>query len=185
MAKIAVFFPGVGYTTDKPLLYYGQDIACEAGYEEQKKVNYTYVPKENIRGKQDKMRETFDILYSQAKELLADMDWSRYDEILFVSKSIGTIIASCYAKEMGLTNCRQVLYTPLEATYQFAFGKSIAFIGTADPWSKVPDVIALSEKAGIPITVYDNLNHSLEGEDTLENLRVIQDVMEKTKEFLS
>ena len=27
--KIAVFFPGIGYTNDKPLLYYGRKLAAE------------------------------------------------------------------------------------------------------------------------------------------------------------
>ena len=31
--KIAVLFPGIGYHTDKPLLYYGKKLAGERGYE--------------------------------------------------------------------------------------------------------------------------------------------------------
>ena len=31
--KLAVFFPGIGYTTDKPLLYYSRKIASEQEYE--------------------------------------------------------------------------------------------------------------------------------------------------------
>ena len=32
MKKLAVFFPGIGYTVDKPLLYYSRKIAAEQGY---------------------------------------------------------------------------------------------------------------------------------------------------------
>ena len=32
-AGIAVLFPGIGYTCDKPLLYYSEKIARERGYE--------------------------------------------------------------------------------------------------------------------------------------------------------
>ena len=31
--KIAVLFPGIGYHTDKPLLYYSRKLAMERGYE--------------------------------------------------------------------------------------------------------------------------------------------------------
>ena len=31
--------------------------------------------------------------------------------------------------------------------------------------------------------VYENTNHSLETEDTLENLKILQDVMIKTREY--
>lgn len=33
MKKAAVLFPGIGYHTDKPLLYYSKKIAAELGYE--------------------------------------------------------------------------------------------------------------------------------------------------------
>lgn len=32
--------------------------------------------------------------------------------------------------------------------------------------------------------VYENTNHSLETEDILENLKILQDVMIKTREYL-
>lgn len=32
-AKLQVIFPGIGYHYDKPLLYYGRDIAFRAGFE--------------------------------------------------------------------------------------------------------------------------------------------------------
>ena len=31
--KLAVIFPGIGYTADKPLLYFGRRIAVDCGYE--------------------------------------------------------------------------------------------------------------------------------------------------------
>ena len=33
MKGLAVFFPGVGYHVDKPLLYYSRKIAAQLGYE--------------------------------------------------------------------------------------------------------------------------------------------------------
>ena len=33
MNKLAVIFPGVGYHTDKPLLYYSKKLAFQNGYE--------------------------------------------------------------------------------------------------------------------------------------------------------
>ena len=33
MSKLAVFFPGIGYTVDKPLLHYSRRIVQEFGYE--------------------------------------------------------------------------------------------------------------------------------------------------------
>ena len=77
-----------------------------------------------------------------------------------------------------------ILYTPLAATYNFAPKHAAAFIGTADPWSDVPAVIRMSEAQDVPMHVYENANHSLETADTLHNLKILQDVMEKTKAII-
>ena len=33
MKKLAVFFPGIGYTVDKPLMHYSRRLAANAGFE--------------------------------------------------------------------------------------------------------------------------------------------------------
>ena len=51
--KIAVFFPGIGYTNDKPLMYYSRKLAEEQGYEVIC-TEYHDLP-EKIRGNKEKM----------------------------------------------------------------------------------------------------------------------------------
>ena len=63
--KLVVYFPGIGYHCDKPLLYYSRRLAAEAGYEELQ-LSYTFSGG-NIRGNKEKMREAFFALYEQAK----------------------------------------------------------------------------------------------------------------------
>lgn len=53
--KAAVFFPGIGYHCDKPLLYYSRKLAQECGYEETIALSYTY-DGGNIRGNEEKMQ---------------------------------------------------------------------------------------------------------------------------------
>ena len=186
MKKLAIFFPGIGYHADKPLLYYSRKLAGEAGYE-QIVLKYDYQAG-NIRGNKAKMEAAFHALYAQAEAQLADVDFSSYEEMLFVSKSVGTIIASAYAQKLEeagtKAELRHILYTPLEATYTFVPKHAVAFIGTADPWSDVPAVIRMSEAQGVPMHVYENANHSLETSDTMQNLKILQDVMEKTKAII-
>ena len=40
--KIAVFFPGIGYHCDKPLLYYARKLVQEYGYERTVMQEYSY-----------------------------------------------------------------------------------------------------------------------------------------------
>lgn len=182
MSKLAVYFPGIGYHCDKPLLYYARSIAGGQGYQEYRRIDYAYNAG-NIRGHEEKMREACEALFSQAEAELADLVWTDYDEVLFVSKSIGTVIAAGYAKKYELSRVRHILYTPLAQTFLFAPDHGIAFIGTADPWSDTEEILRLSEANHIPVTVYEGCNHSLECDDTLKNIENLKDVMQRTMDF--
>lgn len=183
MSKIAVYFPGIGYHCDKPLLYYSRNIAFEFGYKNYKNICYTYKAG-NIRGNNEKMKEAYEVLFLQAEAQLADIVWTEYNDILFISKSIGTIIAAAYAKKFELKAARHILYTPLAQTYLFAPSHAAAFIGTADPWSDTNEIIRLSKINHIPLAVYDGCNHSLECNDTLKNIENLKNIMQKTRDFL-
>lgn len=130
------------------------------------------------------MKEAFESLYTQAEKILEEIEWDSYDEILFVSKSIGTIIAAAYAQKHSIQNLRNIIYTPLVQTFNFEPQNALAFIGTADAWSDANDIIRLANEQKIPIEVYGNCNHSLECEDTLRNIEILNDVMTKTKDFI-
>lgn len=184
MTKLAIFFPGIGYHADKPLLYYGRDIAYEAGFQTYRNISYTYVNKTNIRGNEVLMREAFETLYSQTKNQLSDIDWTQYDDVLFVSKSIGTVIASAYARKHDLQQVRHILYTPLAQTFDFEPQKAVSFIGTADAWSDVEEIKMLAKNGDIPLYVYENCNHSLECDDVIKNIDILKDVMDKSLLFL-
>lgn len=183
MSKIAVYFPGIGYHCDKPLLYYSRRIANKLGYENARNVSYMYNAG-NIRGNEEKMKEAYETLFLQVETELADIVWKEYDDVLFISKSIGTIIAASYAKKYGLIGAKHILYTPLAQTFFFAPNNAIGFIGTADPWSNIDEITQLSAAHQIPLNVYENCNHSLECDDTLKNIETLKDVMQRTKDFI-
>ncbi|MGN9017851.1 alpha/beta family hydrolase [Lachnospiraceae bacterium HCP1S3_C3] len=182
MKKIAIFFPGIGYHCDKPLLYYSRKIVVENGYTECMNLDYKYDGK-GIRGDEHKMQEAFESLYAQAEKMLVKVKLDEYDDVLFVSKSVGTIISSAYAEKHNI-KCRQILYTPLKQTYQFKHEDAIAFIGTSDPWSNTEEVVRLSREQNVTIHVYNEANHSLETSDILESIKILENVMKKTKEYI-
>lgn len=182
MLKIAVYFPGIGYHCDKPLLYYSRNIASKLGYKNYRNVSYTYKA-ENIRGNNEKMKAAYEALFSQTEAELADIAWSEYDDVLFVSKSIGTVIAASYAKKYELKATRHILYTPLAQTFLYAPDHAIGFIGTADSWSDTDEILQLAKANHIPLTVYDGCSHSLECSDTLKNIEILKDVMQRTMDF--
>lgn len=181
MKKIAVIFPGIGYHSDKPLLYYSRMLAREAGYEIREVPYKNFPPR--IRGSEEKMRQALNIAGDQAEALLSDLDFASFDRILFISKSIGTAVAVHYAASHGL-QAFQLMYTPLAETFLLAGEDGlesldgIAFHGNADPWADTRTLIDLAKDWKIPLYITEGGNHSLETGSTLTDLKALLTVME-------
>ena len=185
MSGIAVIFPGIGYNIDKPLLYYSKKIAMNKGFENFVNVEYkdlTFNKGTLIKDKAAQ-REVFKKCLLCANESLKDINWSEYDKILFISKSIGTIVASAVSSEMN-ANVKHILFTPLEETFEYKVNDALGFIGTADPWSDYKKVLELAKKQNIPMHSFDGANHSIETKDVLKDIGYIKETMEIVESFI-
>lgn len=184
--KIAILFPGVGYTCDRPLLYYSGRLAKQHGYQTMP-VSYS-LPSADKNGKSAIKKEaglklSAKTALAQVELLLSDISWKEYDEILFLSKSLGTVVSTAYAKKHGLS-VKNVLFTPLKGTFQHAGGKCIAFHGTADPWAETELITQKCKEKEIPLFLTADANHSLEAGDVLKDLEGIRSVMRQVEEFI-
>ncbi len=177
--KLAVIFPGMGYNTYGPLLYYSGKLAKADGYKLMLDIEYHDLP-QKIRGDIVLMQKAALKAYECVETQLSGIDWSAYSDILFIGKSIGTVVAAKYNQEHKI-GARQIWYTPVEATFKYADGTIEAFIGDADPWSDIERVKELAASSGIPLHIYPGCNHSLESGDVLSDIRTLSDVMEKTQ----
>ena len=180
MKKVACLFPGIGYTCDKPLMYYTGKLLKGLGWE------VIPVPYsgffEKVKGDPEKMKHSEELALGQSEEILRDVDWDRYGEILFVGKSIGTVVCNAYAAAHGL-RCRRVLYTPLETTFGFECGEAICFHGTADPWAENEMIERRCKAAGIPLYLTEDANHSLETGDVEKDIKELRKVMKIVRAF--
>ena len=134
-------------------------------------------------GDADKMRASFEIAWTQAEAMLASVRWEEYGDVLFIGKSIGTIVASRYAHEKGLA-VRSILLTPLKETFAFVRGEAVAFHGTADPWANTDAIIAACRERGILLHLTEDANHSLETGDVLRDIRTLETTMAKVDAFI-
>ena len=199
MRKIAVLFPGIGYTCDKPLLYYSAKLAAEKGYEVVRVPYGSFPP--GVKGDAEKMYRCFVSAREQAEDILRGVDWPAYGDVVFFSKSVGTVVALSYAAEHGI-DARQVLFTPLVETFRFPVTAgtegagepgngggsltpgAIAFHGTKDPWAVTEDMIRICGQKKVPLYLTENANHSLECGKAMKDLKTIRKVMRVVKEFL-
>jgi phosphoglycolate phosphatase len=186
--KLAVFFPGLGYHNDKPLLYYSRKIAISNDY---KTINIIYnnIPKA-IVGDENSIKNCFEILYIQAKEQLDKINFNEYNNIIFISKSIGTIIAKEYSNKNNI-NAKHILYTPLGYTFKVMNkenekneNNNITFTGTHDQWVKLDVIENGCKEFSIPLYKYENANHSIETGNTLEDLKFLTNIMNITENFI-
>ena len=193
--KICVLFPGIGYTTEMPLMYYPGKMTLGLGYE-LVRLKYHDLPS-GVKENKEKMKMAFDIAFEQSMEQLKDVEWNKYEEILFIGKSIGTAVAAKCGQELGLNEVldesitlnrviKYVYLTPLEETYLFTKSASgIAFHGNSDPWAETEVITKKSAEKDIPLFIYENANHSLETGDILIDIESARDVMDKILNFIN
>lgn len=184
--KCVILFPGVGYSTDRPLLYYSAKLAKQAGwslyavgYPEFKSASISDMRQDQSR----RERAFYQALTSVEGQLRAFPDFERY---LFIGKSIGTILAAYLSANVFKDrDVRGVFYTPLKETFDFARDRgSIAFYGDADPWVGKETIVTGAQKRRLPLTIYPGANHSLETGDLSKDLDILKDVMTRTQNYL-
>jgi len=185
--KIAILFPGIGYHCDKPLLYYSAKLAIHDQYEVIK-VSYTNLSRS--------IPEAFAEACAQTEKYLENINWNQYEDILFISKSIGTSIAAAYAQKHDI-RCRNIYYTPLAQTFDFAPQFGLVFHGTNDSWVETAIIEKKCQERRLPLFIIENVNHSLELQtkdasmpqpmknDILQNIRILENVMELTKQYIT
>ena len=181
MKKIACLFPGIGYTCDKPLLYYSWKLLKSLGWEVVP-VPYAGFPS-GVKGSQEKMQQVVHMALEQAEDMLQEIDWNEYGDILIIGKSIGTVVGAAYARRHRLP-CRQILFTPVEAVFGFVGRKAIVFHGTADPWAETKAIEDGCRRMGIPLYETEGANHSLETGDVDADIKTMRKTMKIVREYM-
>jgi hypothetical protein len=170
MKKLCVVFPGRRYSCDRSLLYFPSRVIEQAGFE---MVYMHYdIPKEihEVEPLEENIQEAF----QYCKEHLAEIDFRKYDEIIFLSKSIGTIVAANYEQSQGLSNVYQIFITPLDETLPFIEDKDLIICGDSDRYLQD----AKKKLAPFPNNyIFPGFTHSLESKDNYRlTVKTIGDV---------
>ena len=126
MKKLAIIFPGVGYGLDSPLLYYSDFLFESNGYE-RVHMNYQDVLIRSELSLDKRLELMREYIWNQVK----DIDFDLYEEVVFLSKSIGAIEAGLLAEKMNV-KIRQVFLTPTEDALKYLKEDSAVVIGTND-----------------------------------------------------
>lgn len=180
--KLAVFFPGIGYHVDKPLLYYSRKIAVAQGFEILC-MEYGDLPVNRDEKGMPIWEETYKTALEMTEKQLDEVDFSHFDKIVFVSKSIGTVVAAFLDKNRQI-GADHVFYTPVAESFHAIGNRGIVFHGTADPLADTETVKAECEKRFLPLYITKNGNHSLETGDVVQDIWNMQKIMKVTEQYL-
>lgn len=180
--KLAVVFPGIGYHVDKPLLYYSKKIAEEQGYQVID-LPYGGFP-QNVKGSPKKMEEVFRSALSQSDRILDGIHFEEYEDILFLSKSVGTAVAAAFAQNHGLRT-RNIFYTPVGESFSFITQPGIVFHGTKDGWVETAVVKKECANRKLPLYITKEGNHSLETGCAKKDLEHLMKIMEISAAYIA
>lgn len=170
MKKLVIMFPGVGYTMDCPLLYYASFLYEAKGYE-QIHMKYNNIFFEPDLTREEKSLRVRGYVWEKVKEI----DFNLYDEVVFLSKSVGTVEAGFLAEKLGI-DIVQIYLTPVPDAFPYIKEKDTVVMGTAD--EVYPECKAYCDKQEIRPLYIEGANHSLEVEGKLfESLEILRDVM--------
>lgn len=176
MKNLAVIFPGIGYTTEKPLLYYAKKIAeqleCEVV-----EISYGTLPADTDRMK------IYDYAMVAANAAVNKISFEQYDKLFFISKSLGTAIAGTIHNNLN-REVNHIFFTPVDESISYICEDSLVFTSNADPLLHIADVVKHREEVQFELYVAKEANHSLETGDILHDISALRKVEELCMEYM-
>ena len=177
MKKTAVLFPGIGYTCKRPLLHYSAQMAHRHGYHTIM-LDYGSDIHSMAARDDDAMIKVSSIVTERILPQLRKESLDKCDDIIFISKSVGTYIAYTCEKRLDI-DVRHFMMTPISPMLELIGNIDGIFIsGTSDPLVPPEDVIrakaAHPDKAAM---ICAECDHSMEiKDDPIGNIKRLYEI---------
>lgn len=179
--KLCVVFPGRRYSADRSLLYFPSTMMAARGFEVitlhydiSREIDETLPIDTNIEQAE-----------KYARGFLKDVSWEKYDSIVFLSKSIGTVVSSHIKNDLGEVKDRvhQIIITPLEQTLPLIDKKDLIIVGDHDRFLGDPK----PKLSPFPNAyIFPSFTHSLESKDNYRlSIKTLADVCGITDMYLT
>jgi len=171
---IAVCFPGTGFTCKEALFErLGADYAAREY--EVIKLDFSHIPFREI----ESLEEAIAVAQRAVKRQLSHVAFSEYDDVVFLSKSLGTVLAMEFDNKNNI-HARHLLLTPLNKTLLQVHSetKVIAMVlGTQDRFLTGRALASFCEERGIRHCLIEGVNHSLKDDvDPERTARIIDQI---------
>lgn len=189
--KLAIVYPGKGYTCQMPLLYYTSQILLSKGfdvlwvqYDYGKNSEISVLP---IASQSDWIEIDANAAYSFA------MSQRKYEKIVLVGKSLGSAAIKAVVSSNKMPKSLKIIWftPPLTDSELFNFvmksykGNSLFIAGSNDEVVN-KDLLNEVQKASAGRFLFiKDADHSMEvGESTTKNIKVMSDIMREVAKFV-
>lgn len=95
--------------------------------------------------------QSFETLLEKAETVIQALNFSEYEDIVFIGKSLGTVVA-CYVKEKYKIPAKMILFTPIAETMEYINADNdilLVAVGTKDRYLDAKVLKALCDKEKI------------------------------------
>ncbi|TCZ79899.1 alpha/beta hydrolase [Paenibacillus albiflavus] len=180
-SSLVVMFPGKYYPCDLPVLYYANKVAVankhdvlrlEYGYQSARtEITFDEINEANI------VKECLEAINQVAHS---------YDRLIFVSKSIGTIVAGKVAELMDNRAIEHLFLTPLDSSIPYIQKNSgMVIYGTKDWVFSAESAEIVKNMKHIKTVAISNADHVFELEQIQDSYEALGVLIQAYQEFLS
>jgi hypothetical protein len=168
---LVVQFPGQHYSNDKPLFDYSGKAAQECGHD-LLLLEYGYQA-----ARVEFHRDDGPVLVQeclQALKLVKD----DYQQLIFVSKSLGTLVAGEIARILSYDRVRHIFLTPIRpALPHMAASGGIAIYGTNDKLFGAVEAAEAGKSGRLKVFPIEGADHGLEVGNIQDSLAIMQRIV--------
>lgn len=178
--SIVVLFPGGNGSSDKPLIHYAKKATLLSGCDVLS-LEYGY-----YRANKSYKSEFFEQTVKEVNETIQICLANSYENIYFISKSLGTSIAGEISKLIGYDKVNNLFLTPTINTIPHIINsKCTVIVGTNDNHFPKEHIDKINIYPSVNLQIIDNATHSLEIEDSyIESLEILGSVTKLCASFV-
>ncbi|MEI2284859.1 alpha/beta hydrolase [Paenibacillus polysaccharolyticus] len=173
--KLVVLFPGQNYPCHKPTLHFAGTSAIQSGFD-LLILEYGY---QAARAELDHgdVQRVVEESYESIKQVV-----NKYNQIVFISKSLGTIIAGEVHEKLDMP-IKHLFLTPIKDTIRYVNKfNGVVIYGTKD--QAFSEELASKINEENEIVKIANANHSLETNEVEESIEILKKLVKIYKDFL-
>lgn len=177
--KLLIEFPGRNYSCDKPILYYAGKVFEKRGYDIVR-LGYNF----NLKGDKNDIAGLIEEAKEYVEKILGRIDFDAYEDIVFISKSMGTALAG-YFEDFFKIKARHIFFTPVKESLAYMKrGKCIVVAGKEDSILDARKLKIYCVEQDIPLKQFEEVGHSLEhSEDMNKTFAILMVLIRLYKEF--